>query len=93
MAQMDGEVMKLYINGELEGITRIYGGLWMPPRTIDGDATLGCGMYAGNISDGCSCLITEARVSESVRDVNNWLWKPAWLNVEDRSAPGVGVGP
>lgn len=84
VASMDGELMKLYINGELEGVTRVYGGMRMPPRAIDGDTTLGCGMYAGDVSDVCSCLITEARVSESVRDANSWLWGPPWLNPKNR---------
>ena len=80
VAKMDGETMQLHINGELEGITRVYGGMRVPPRSVDGDVTVGCGMYAGKVSDVCSCLITEARVSEGVRRVKDWLWRPAWLN-------------
>ena len=77
---MDGHTMQLYINGELEGTTRVYGGMRVPPQPTDGDLTVGCGMYAGSISDVCSCLITEVRVSESARHVNDWLWTPTWLN-------------
>ena len=80
VAKMDGETMQLHINGELEGITRVYGGMRVPPRSVDGDVTVGCGMYAGKVSDVCSCLITEARVSEAVRQVKDWLWRPKWLN-------------
>jgi len=80
VAKIDGETMQLHINGELEGITRVYGGMRVPPLSVDGDITVGCGMYAGKVSDVCSCLITEARVSEGVRRVKDWLWRPAWLN-------------
>ena len=89
VGKMDGETMQLHINGELEGVTRVYGGMRVPPRATDGDVTVGCGMYAGSVSDVCSCLITEARVSEGVRQVNDWLWKPSWLNLHGTSAPGV----
>ena len=86
VAKMDGETMQLHINGELEGITRVYGGMRVPPRSVDGDVTVGCGMYAGKVSDVCSCLITEARVSEGVRRVKDWLWRPAWLNASSTGA-------
>ena len=41
VAKMDGETMQLHINGELEGITRVYGGMRVPPRSVDGDVTVG----------------------------------------------------
>ena len=84
MAQSDGTLMHLYINGELEGSKRIYGRLRKPPRAIDGDLTLGCGMFRGETSDACQCLITEARVSESAHEMKSWLWRPKWRQLPHR---------
>ena len=78
VASSDGSLMRLYVNGELEGVTRIYGPLREPPWAADGDATVGCGMFAGDANDACSCLITEARVSEKARSSEGWLWRPTW---------------
>ena len=78
VASSDGSLLRLYINGDLEGATRIYGPLREPPWAADGDVTVGCGMFAGAATDACSCLITEARVSETARSYDGWLWTPTW---------------
>ena len=68
--------MRLFVNGELQGVGRAYGGLATPPREQDGGLTLGCGMFNGTAADTCSCLLNEARVSESARPMDEWLWAP-----------------
>ena len=61
VAQGDGQWMRLWINGRLQGMERTYGPLVTPPRPQDGGVTMGCGMFDGVPADTCSCLINEAR--------------------------------
>lgn len=76
VATSDGQWMRLFVNGKLEGMERAYGGLAIPPRRQDGGLTLGCGMFDGVPADTCSCLINEARVSDDARPMREWLWSP-----------------
>lgn len=69
--------MLLWINMQLAGTTGFVGGLRKPPRAQDGDLTFGCGMFDGVAADACSCLISEARVTEGrARHAGEWLWSP-----------------
>ena len=76
----DGHSIQLFVNRKLElrmaianqgrGASRL-----APPQSaIDGDWTFGCGMHNGVQADTCSCLISEARVSEFVLQERDWIW-------------------
>ena len=87
VAQSDGRWMRLFVNGQLEGMARAYGHLATPPRPQDGGLTFGCGMFDGVTTDTCSCLINEARVSEEARPEGSWLWVPS--NASDGDASTI----
>ena len=75
VAQSNGHELRLFVNGDFEGSVNISGALAVPPDAAHGDLTLGCGMFAGVAADPCSCLITEARVSEQALNDSEWLWR------------------
>lgn len=70
----DGRTLQLSVNSHLEASVRFNGTLVSPRRHNDGDLTFGCGMHAGVPADTCSCLLTEARVSDRALPSMQWLW-------------------
>ena len=71
-----GAGMSLHINGHEEIRVEFEGSLPAPKRASDGDLTFGCGMFDGHLADTCSCLLTEARVSDSALQSDQLLWIP-----------------
>ena len=54
------------------------GPLRVPPKEEHGDVTFGCGMFDCKITDPCSCLISEARISDSALGSRAMLWREAF---------------
>uniref|UniRef100_A0A7S4BK17 Uncharacterized protein n=1 Tax=Chrysotila carterae TaxID=13221 RepID=A0A7S4BK17_CHRCT len=76
VARSDGHEMELFVNGRREGsaVLSPRASLAVPSAGYDGDFTIGCGMFENKTADACSCLISEARISEETRLPSSWLW-------------------
>mmetsp|Transcript_20702 Transcript_20702/g.45000 ORF Transcript_20702/g.45000 Transcript_20702/m.45000 type:complete len:336 (-) Transcript_20702:709-1716(-) len=76
VARSDGYEMELFVNGRREGsaVLSPRASLAVPSAGYDGDFTIGCGMFENKTADACSCLISEARISEETRLPSSWLW-------------------
>jgi len=73
----DGKTLQLWVNGQLEASANFFGPLRVPPKEEHGDVTFGCGMFDCKITDPCSCLISEARISDSALGSRAMLWREA----------------
>jgi len=93
VAASDGATMRLFVNGEVLGEAALGGGgLAVSPREEDGDFTFGVAMFGGAAADPCSCLISEARISEHVVPEGQWLWGPPPSSAAQTQATATGVG-
>ncbi|KAL1527207.1 hypothetical protein AB1Y20_015886 [Prymnesium parvum] len=85
----DGASLQLWVNGHLEASAPFAGALRRPPFDEHGDMTFGCGMFDCNITDPCSCLLSEARIADRALRSSEMLWgvvPPPPPSPQERSA-------